>query len=242
MAGATAQILHESDAALIQWLLKLLRPLLDGAPVSAARFAASAGMSDEEADAVFARRRAWGAEFAADGAFMGGGLTLVPTPHRYEVQSVKGHRFFTWCAGDAIIFPLPFGHTAEINSPDPVSGDRVQFTVSPASIETFTPATAVLSGRCGAEAANVRGSICAYGHFFASRETAASYIALHDGLALAVLTPEEEFRCAQFLVRPGAAAERQGSDMSSRDARHGARPTSGRSGAETRWMGRRVCV
>jgi len=196
MASATAGVLHDTDPELLQSVFRLLRLLLDGAPVSAGGFAASAGISHAEADAVFGRLRAWGAEFDEEGAFVGAGLTLAPTPHRYEVN---GHHYFTWCAPDAILFPLMFGHTAVIDSPDPVSGERVQVTISPTGIETFEPATAVLSSRCGGDAANVRGSICQFGRLFASRESASAYVGLREGVALAIITPDEAFRLAQVL-------------------------------------------
>jgi hypothetical protein len=46
----------------------------------------------------------------------------------------------------------------------------------------------------------VRGGICQYGHFFASRDTAAAYAARHGGVPLAILAPQEAFRIAQLVM------------------------------------------
>lgn len=195
---ARAEAFREIDPVLVRSIFHLMRLLLDGAPVSAERFAASAGMSHAEAREVFDTLRGWGAEFDEAGHFVGAGLTLVPTPHRYAVD---GRAFYTWCTGDAILFPLVYGHTATIASPDPVSGAPVRLTISPQGVESCAPEDAVVSSRsAGLATEDVRGSVCQYGHFFATRDSAAAYAAGHGGVPLAILTPQEAFRVAQLVA------------------------------------------
>ena len=197
-AIAMAAAFRGTDPLLVRSIFRLMRLLLDGKPVSAERFASSAGIPGEEAREIFARLRPWGAEFDEEGNVVGAGLTLVPTAHRYEVD---GHRFYTWCALDAIVFPLVFGHTATIASPDPVSGETIRLTIGPSGVERFEPDSAVVSSRsAGFATEDVRGSICQYGHFFASRDTASAYTALHPGMPLAILAPEEAFRIGQLVL------------------------------------------
>jgi alkylmercury lyase len=196
IARAEAAAFRGTDPVVVRSIVPLMRLLLDGAPVSTERFAASAGIPPAEARAVFERLRAWGAEFDAEGHVVGAGLTLVPTPHRYAVD---GRAFYTWCVPDAILFPLVLGHTATIASPDPVGGATIRLTIGPQGVESCTPEGAVVSSRsAGFTTADVRGSICQYGHFFASRDTAAAYAARHSSVPLGILAPQEAFRVAQI--------------------------------------------
>ena len=198
IARAAAEVFRETDPLLVRSIFRLMRLLLDGEPVSAERFASSAGIPGEEAREVFVRLRSWGAEFDTQGNVVGAGLTLVPTPHRYEVD---GHRFYTWCALDAIVFPLVFGHTATIASPDPVSGETIRLTIGAQKVVRVEPDSAVVSSRsAGFATEDVRSSICQYGHFFASCDTASAYAALHRGVSLAILAPEEAFRIGQLVL------------------------------------------
>src|SRR5919199_708558 len=198
IAKAEAAAFRGTDPVVVRSIVPLMRLLLDGAPVSTERFAACAGIPPAEARAVFERLRAWGAEFDAEGHVVGVGLTLVPTPHRY---AVSGRAFYTWCTPDAILFPLVFGHIAMIASPDPVSGETIRLTIGPLGVESVEPDSAVVSSRsAGFATEDVRGSICQYGHFFASRDTASAYTTLHRGVPLAILAPEEAFRIGQLVL------------------------------------------
>lgn len=199
--GIPGKVLQETDSDLVRAIFLLLHLLLDGKPVSADRFADFVGLSHAEVEALFAGLRAWGAEFDEAGNFVGAGMTLIPTPHRYEVN---GRRFFTWCAPDTLFFPLMLGHTAAIESTDPVSYERILATISPRGVEHIEPPTAVLTSRRGGDASDVRGSICQFGHYFTSRTSAAEYVARHGGAAggvpLVILSPPEAFDNAQALA------------------------------------------
>lgn len=201
--ATTEEVLQQTEPEVARAVFQLLPLLLAGGPVSVERFAASTGRSHEEAETIFVRLRDWGAEFDGAGDFVGAGLTLVPTPHRYEVD---GQRFFTWCAPDTLLFPLMFGHTASIASTDPVSGELVHATISPQGVERIEPATAVLTSRRGGDVADVRGSICQFGHYFTSRKTATAYVARQGsaagegGMPLEILTPDEAFHRTLWLI------------------------------------------
>lgn len=211
-ASAPGEVLQQTDAELVRSMFQLLRLLLDGDPVSAERFAASAGLSRTQAESIFARLGAWGAEFDMAGDFVGAGVTMIPTPHHYTVD---GRLFYTWCAPDTLLFPLVLGHTAVVESSDPVSGEPVRATISPDGIERIEPATAVLTSSRDGDVEDVRGSMCQYGHYFISQKTAAEYVARHGGaggVSLDILTPGEAFRLAQLLTEqePLGAIKRAG--------------------------------
>lgn len=92
-----------SRSGVVRFVFRLMRLLLEeGGPVSAERVASGSRISRDEATGILKELRAQGGEFDEEGNFVGFGLTLLPTPHRYEVD---GRNFYTWCADDAIFFP-----------------------------------------------------------------------------------------------------------------------------------------
>ena len=109
---------------------------------------------------------------------MGFGLTLVPTPHAYEAN---GRKLYAWCAVDALLFPVMLGHTAQIESRDPVTGEKIQVTVSPDGVQNVEPESAVVSWVNAIDLSNIRGNVCHYVHFFGSSESASKWIARHPG-------------------------------------------------------------
>ena len=60
---------------------------------------------------------------------VGHGLTLVRTQHEFVVN---GRTMWTWCAGDAIIFPAWIDRPARLKSPCAVTGDVIEMTVTAA--------------------------------------------------------------------------------------------------------------
>ncbi len=197
-AKATADLFRAVDPVLLRSTFQLMGFLLEeSGPLSLERVASGLGISRDEASAILKGLRAMGAEFDEEGNFVGMGLTLIPTPYRYELD---GRRFYVWCSGDAILFPAVFGHTAIIKSPDPINGEKVRLTVTPKGVEFVEPATAVMSNRSrGVNVENPRATACHYVHFFVSPETASEYVALHPNAGLEVITVEDAFRIAQIV-------------------------------------------
>ncbi len=82
-------------------LIKLHRLLLKGRPLSPDYIAVTLHMTPNEvADLIE------GAELDKDGNAVGFGLSIVSTPHAYQID---GRQFYVWCAFDAIMFPLGSG-------------------------------------------------------------------------------------------------------------------------------------
>ncbi len=82
-----------------------------------------------------------------------------------------------------------------------MSGESVRLTVGFEGVESFEPASAVVSSvSAGFNAENVRGSICQYGHFFVSPKTAREYTVRHPNVSLEILTPEGAFRIGQLVL------------------------------------------
>jgi len=169
----------------------LIRLLQHGKPVTPEELASATGLKPKVADKLASRL---GAEFDEDGNVVGWGLTLVATPHKYRANDKD---LFTWCAADTISFPAMLNHTAVIESPDPISGEIVQLTVTPDGVEGLKPTSAVVSWSLESEVDNIRASFCDVVHFFATRETAAEYVSDHHGLV--IVPVESVFEAAKML-------------------------------------------
>jgi alkylmercury lyase len=152
-----------------------LQLLANGCPVPPVEIAIRL---QETPDTVISTLRGFGAEFDKDGNIVGVGLSLVPTPHVYEVNSTK---LYTWCAVDALLFPVMLKHTAHIQSLDPISGDKIRVTVTPEGVQKVQPESAVVSWVNNVDLSNIRGSVCHYVYFFRSSETASKWIEEHPG-------------------------------------------------------------
>jgi alkylmercury lyase len=124
-------------------------------------------------DKVISTLRGFGAEFDKEGNIVGVGLTLIPTPHIYKIDS---HKLYAWCAADTLSLPVILKQNAEIESSDPVTGEKIHITVTPDRVEKVEPKTAVIS--C-VDPTNIRGSWDHYVHFFSSPKTASKWIAEH---------------------------------------------------------------
>ncbi len=151
---------------------QLLLLLVNGRPVSPNDIAAATDLSREEAVAILSQLP--NVELNEDGNLVGMGLTLKPTPHQFEVE---GQSLFTWCALDALMFPILLEKSATIKSPCQATGQLVTATITPNGIETINPATAVISIiNPDAIEDDIRGSFCNQVHFFASASAASEWL------------------------------------------------------------------
>ena len=183
-------LLDEYQDLFVGWM-KIHQLLLDGKPVSPERIAAHLGLSEAEVADLLR-----GAEFDQEGNLVGVGLSIVPTPHAYRVH---GRQLYAWCAGDAITFPILHRTSVEIESPDPISGEKIRLTSTPDGVRDLNPVTAVVSWVLGKEEniENVRTFYCNHIHFFTSVETASQYATRHPGLA--IVPVDQVFQIGQLM-------------------------------------------
>ncbi len=181
----------------MRYFLPLMQLLVHGEPVSLEHLATTLGRPVQ--DVIEALRQFEDVATDEDGRLVGAGISLLPTPYRFEVQ---GHELFTWCALDTLIFPAWLRLPAQVASVCPVTGTAIHLRVSPEGVEQFAPSSAVISlliqeglATCG----NIRDVFCTYSQFFASPEAASAWHALHpDGHVLPI---EEASHLAQTLAR-----------------------------------------
>jgi alkylmercury lyase len=127
---------------------------------------------------------------------VGAALTLNPSPHRFRVN---GNELYAWCALDTIFLPGLLGETAEVESPDPITGETIRLTIAPDGVRDYRPTNAVLSiavpgVSCSREQTGPQSDACRQIHFFRARETAETWLKDHPGLA--IFTVEEAWQLA----------------------------------------------
>jgi alkylmercury lyase len=191
MADVFESIISEQEHRRI--VVQTLQLLANGCPVPPDEIAIHLQVSPEQVVFIL---EGFGAEFDKEGNVLGFGLTLVPTPHVYRAN---GHKLYTWCAADALEFPVMLKHTAHIESPDPISGEKIRVSVTPDRVERVEPESAVVSWVDRIDVANIRGSLCNYVHFFTSPETASKWIANHPGKTF--YTVNDVYRAMKHMVQ-----------------------------------------
>jgi alkylmercury lyase len=115
---------------------------------------------------------------------------------------VNHHPLFTWCAWDALYFPVLLKSSAQVISRCPVTVETIQFTVTSEQIGGLSPQAAMTSlviSDATACSTNVRETFCNYSHFFSSPQAAAFWQQAHpDALLLEV---QEAYQVAKFVVQ-----------------------------------------
>lgn len=173
--------------------LPLLNLLAQGDPVEFSALAAATGRT--EADVREALAAVPDIEYEY-GRIIGQGLTLRPTPHRFEVN---GEQLYTWCALDTLIFPTLLGASARVESVSPASGDPISVTVGPDGVRSVSPETAVVSLVNPDDMTSLRSAFCNQVHYFTSTEEAQAWIEAHpEGEVLPVA---DAFALGQGMAR-----------------------------------------
>ena len=164
-ANATQESwISEDDARRVVY--PLMNLLLKGEPVPPGKLADHSGLPLDRVESVL---QEWKVERNESGEITGGGLTLNPTSHEYQVGE---QTLYTWCAPDALLFPKVLDHTAGVVSSDPVTGEKITMTVSPEGVDDLAPSTTVVSWTHEADGRDIRETFCRYGRFFACPQTA----------------------------------------------------------------------
>jgi alkylmercury lyase len=136
-------------------------------------------------------------EYNAHGDIVGSGLTLNPTPHRFQV---KQRTLFAWCAMDILTYPVSLALTVQVTSHCPMTGRTIRLTVTPQRVLDLHPPGAVISlnmPEASACCGNVREDVCQHGHLFASRKAATPWQETHQPAV--ILSVEEAYQVGKLV-------------------------------------------
>ena len=166
----------------------LLAELSRGESVTAARLAQALAVEETKAekylrDSGLSRLVHASEQGSALGFF---GLSTVPTDHRFTVD---GRELWTWCAADTLFLPELLDATAWVESKDPVTGQSINLTVSPTSVESAEPNGVVVSMNSPeawetTSALKLIVTACHYIHFFGSPESGGKWTQGHPNTVL----------------------------------------------------------
>jgi alkylmercury lyase len=175
------------DEEMTAFFPPLIRLVAEGEPVSLARLAAAAEVSEDELAAWLHSQP--GTDWDEQGRLLGFGLTQRETRHRFVVD---GRELFTFCAADTLLFPPILDRPASVTSTCPATGQAIRVEVSPTAATVVEPATAVVSHvQLRAGCGDIRAQTCDHGYFFATDEAAAQW--RHDHPEGHVLPVKEFF-------------------------------------------------
>lgn len=170
--GRTVLATQGDTHALRRLIPATVRLLAAGEPVSPAQIADASGVPHAEAEAAL--RGVADIEWTADGRVDGFGLTRQRTQHRFRVGDAE---LYTWCAMDTLIFAAVLDRPVQIESPDGATGETLRVETDGHRIVAADPPSIVVSWFVDPEGTGFRASVCQFGHFFASRESAAAWAA-----------------------------------------------------------------
>ncbi len=176
--------------------LQALRLLAEGQPVSAERLASKLNLPVTLVNAIFNQKRTMAGEWNDEGHLVGSALTLVPTPHSFRVKSQD---LYAWCAFDTLLLPGLLGETAQIKSPDPISGELILLTITPSGVTERVPDTALISiDLSGSQITGPQSIGCQRMHFFYSQKTAGQWQKKQESTTL--MTLDEAFQLVREKV------------------------------------------
>jgi alkylmercury lyase len=184
----------QGDPAILRRLIPAsIRLLAEGEPVSPARIADASGVPVGQAEASL--RGVSDVEWTADGRVEGFGLTRRPTPHRIRIGEAD---LYTWCAMDTLIFAALLERPVQIESPDGATGEPLHLETDGVGVIAANPHAIVVSWFVDPTATGLRAATCQFGHFFASRQSAASWAERYPQGG--VLTLDEAMEAARALA------------------------------------------
>ena len=181
-------------------LTVLYRLLSDGKPVEPERVASALNLPVKEATSLIKKLPT---VFDQNGNLIESlGLSLNPTQHSFMIGD---NRLYSWCGVDTIFLPILIKKKGRIESPDPVTGEKVKLLVSPERVEEVEPSNAVVTwiggGVAGATtASDIKGRTCHYQNFFGSDESASKYISENPGTF--VVKPSDVFDAINSALTP----------------------------------------
>lgn len=165
--------------------VELYRQLADGKPVPLENVASVLAVSVGDLKETLEKWAISALEYDEEGRVVAfGGLTLKPTAHRFQLA---GQTLYTWCAFDTLFIPRLLNKTAQVTSTCPVSGRSIHLSVGPDGIEQCRPDGAyisLLTYPASQLKGNVKSCFCCHIHFFASQDTAHTWLSQHEGASV----------------------------------------------------------
>lgn len=144
-----------------------------GEPASSSALALTTGIARTEVERAL---DSWPGVFRNEaGDVMGHwGLSITQMAHSIRID---GRELWAWCAWDTLFLPLLMGVCAEVTSKDPVTGNSIRLSVTPAGVEGCETSLIVMSCLIPDDSMSrtLVSSFCCHIHFFESAKSAKQF-------------------------------------------------------------------
>lgn len=139
----TRQLLAVNTPEMQRLTVALYRLLGRGAPVEYEELGAACGVLAEQTKQLLSEFPPTTVALDEHGAIFGfGGISLVPTHHRFACKDVE---LCTWCVFDGLFLPEILGETATLVTHCPSSGVELTVDLAPDRVRAASPSGCVMS-------------------------------------------------------------------------------------------------
>jgi alkylmercury lyase len=175
---------------------QIMQQVAQGKPVTRTHLQAALHISPQELEQRLARLKE--TEVDQQGNILGWGVTLVPTSHRFVLDSTV---LYTWCAFDTLLFPPRLQREASVQSSCPTTYQSITFVATASGkIRDLAPASSVMSLIIPSSRQEcTRDRFCQQSLFFQSEEAALPWMASHPEAVL--LSVEEAARLGHMVAK-----------------------------------------
>lgn len=161
----------------------ILNQLAEGAPLGSQRIATAAGLPLKTVERALVFDLP--AQLDREGRVVALSLSLESTPHKVVID---GRTLYSWCVGQALMYPTLLGRRVRLESPCRTTGRRVVLDLTPNDVEHLDPAEAVIGSHALADPSPTL-QRCDDMRLFSSQEAAQDWSAAHrDAVVLPVAT------------------------------------------------------
>ncbi|MET9486639.1 organomercurial lyase [Nocardia sp. NPDC006630] len=157
--------------------------LLEHGPVPIS--VADAGLPEADRHIGFVKYysdRDYDVELDENGDIIGAGISLAPTAN--HITELYGKRYYNWCMGDAIMFPLLLGVDAPAETICPITGEKITFTVTSTGLDNLSHPDAHMS-LAPATGGEIRHVFCNHVNLYATGAAAEAAAAEDPTIAVA---------------------------------------------------------
>lgn len=188
------KVLEVNSLEIQQLTVALYRLLGRGAPVTQAELGAACGVSPERTARLLPELIPSSLAFDDRRAIVAfGGLSLLPTRHRFATKAVELH---TWCVLDGLFLSEILGQPATLITHCPASGAELTVEVAPGVVRAARPTGLVMSivtPDTQACCENLRRAFCNHVNLFRDAETFRTWAQGRPGIGYVSLDEAQAF-------------------------------------------------
>ncbi len=196
------RVVEENTPELQRLSVELFRVLGRGAPATREQLGIACGLPMERIDQLLFAFPPTNFRFNEQGQVIAfGGLSLVPTHHRFQTGDVE---LYTWCVFDALFLPEILGRPATLVTHCPGSGAELTVDLAPRKLSSVSPSGCVMSivaPDSDACRINLRSAFCDHVNLFKDEQTFTAWSQARQDVTCVTLPEAQIFAVQRNAVR-----------------------------------------